>query len=108
MKKTYLFIFCLIGIQAVAFSQGFSNFVVSGALERPTIKNVSDGPSLIECIVGEDVDIKNVDFKYRLLSGCSLETDLQNDFTNPQKVAVLKNDGSAKIWIVIKTSRYIY
>ena len=100
MKKIFLLMICFTCIQTLTFAQGFSTFTVEGALERPVIRNVNNGPSEIECIVNENVDIKNVDFKYKLLSGCSLESPLSKDFTNPQKVVVTKNNSNPKEWIV--------
>lgn len=82
------------------FAQGFASFNVEGSLQPAVIKNITDGPSQIEVLVSEKTDIKNVKFKYKLYSGCSLEKELTADFTQPQTVVVNKNDGNSKEWVV--------
>jgi len=99
MRKTAFLILALC-VAFSAFSQGFATFIVEGSLHPTVIKHGrADAPSSIEVIVSENVDIKNVDFKYRLLSGCSV-SPIGKDFTLPQSVMVNKNDGSSKEWII--------
>ncbi len=100
MKKIIILLLIFSGIQFSVFSQGFSAFMVKGELEQAKIKNVKNGPSRIEVIVASDVDLKDLDYKYRLLSNCYLDDDLDFDFTQPKKVTVYKNDGSSKDWII--------
>lgn len=100
MKK-YLLSVVAVLLFIPAFSQGFSTFIVEGSLSPAIIKNVvSDDPSYIEVIVSPKADISNINFKYRLLSGCSLAPVISPDFTHPQKVVVSKNDGTSKEWIL--------
>jgi hypothetical protein len=99
MKKI-IYLILAVFIAFPAFSQGFATFIVEGSFHPTVIKHGKvDAPSSIEVIVSEDVNIKNVDFKYRLLSGCSV-APISKDFTAPQKVLVSKNDGSSKEWII--------
>lgn len=98
MKKLYLIILC-VGIFSGISAQGFSSFNVEGALFKESIKNVKTGASKIEVVVGNDVDLKNVKFKYRLLSACRLEDKITKDFTSPQKVEVSKGADS-KDWVI--------
>ena len=79
-------------------AQGFRQFTIEGGLAEGSIKNVKQGASKVEVIAGKDVDLKNVKFKYKLLSGCSLENGLDKNFTQAQTVTVNKNDGSSKEW----------
>jgi len=98
MKKLYLILFC-IGIFSGINAQGFSSFSVEGALFKESIKNVKTGASKIEVVVGDDVDLKNVKFKYKLLSASRLEDKITKDFTFPQKVEVSKGADS-KDWVI--------
>lgn len=83
------------------FAQGFSTFIVEGSLHPAVIKNAKgDEPSSIEIIVSPKSDVSNINFKYRLLSGCSVSPAITADFTQPQKVLVTKNDGTSKEWIL--------
>lgn len=79
-------------------AQGFAKFTIEGGLADGSIKNVKEGTSRIEVIAGKDVNLKNVKFKYKLLSGCSLENGLSKNFTEPQTVTVNKNNGTSKEW----------
>ncbi|NCB69978.1 MAG: hypothetical protein EOM47_14195 [Bacteroidia bacterium] len=99
MKKIIVSLLSVIAFLPV-FSQGFASFNVEGSFQPALIKNVTDGPSFIEVMVGEKTDIKNIKFKYKLYSGCSLEKDLSADFTQPQTVVVNKNDGNSKEWVI--------
>jgi hypothetical protein len=99
MKKIILSLLSFVFVLPV-FSQGFASFNVEGSLQPAVIKNIVDGPSLIEVLVTEKTDIKNVNFKYKLFSGCSLAKELTKDFTQPQTVVVNKNDGTSKEWLV--------
>lgn len=85
-------------LSAGASAQGFRQFTIEGGLAEGSIKHVKEGASKIEVIAGKDVNLKNVKFKYKLLSGCSLENGLGKNFTEPQTVTVNKNDGSSKDW----------
>lgn len=101
--KTVKLLIALLTITSFHFTataQGFAKFNVEGAISEASIKNVKQGPSKVEVIVGENVNLKNVKFRYNLLSGCTLDGSLSKDFTEPQTVSVSKNDGSAKEWIV--------
>lgn len=98
MKKLYLILFCIVIFSGVN-AQGFSSFSVEGALFKESIKNVKSGASKIEVIVGNDVDLKDVKFKYKLLSACRLEDKITKDFTSPQKVEVSKGADS-KDWVI--------
>lgn len=83
------------------FAQGFSTFIVDGSLHPAVIKNAKgDEPSSIEIIISPELDVSNINFKYRLLSGCSVSPAITADFTQPQKVLVSKNDGTSKEWIL--------
>lgn len=99
MKK--LIVIILTAVFALPlFAQGFASFNVEGSLQPAVIRNITDGPSQIEVLVSEKTDIKNIKFKYKLYSGCSLEKELTADFTQPQTVVVNKNDGNSKDWVV--------
>ncbi|MEG2514203.1 MAG: hypothetical protein RSA92_02615 [Bacteroidaceae bacterium] len=82
-------------------AQGFAKFSADNALSEGSIKFAKEGPSKVEIIVGEQADLKNINFKYKLLSGSSIENELSKDFTNPQTVTVNKNDGTSKEWIIV-------
>lgn len=99
MKKLIVIILTAVFALPI-FAQGFASFNVEGSLQPAVIKNITDGPSQIEVLVSEKTDIKNVKFKYKLYSGCSLEKELTADFTQPQTVVVNKNDGNSKEWVV--------
>lgn len=79
-------------------AQGFRQFTIEGGLADGSIKHIKEGPSKIEVIAGKDVNLKNVKFKYKLLSGCTLENGLSKNFTEPQMVTVNKNNGTSKEW----------
>lgn len=100
MKKIIILLVIISGLQFSAFSQGFASFRVKGELEQAKIKHVKNGASIIEVIVASDVDLKDLDYKYRLLSNCYLDDDLDFDFSEPKRVTVYKNDGSSKDWII--------
>lgn len=99
MKK-YILASLLFCMTVVGYAQGFSSFSAEGSLQPATIKNVINGFSTIEVIVGEKTDLKNVDFHYRLLSGCSLSKELSKDFSQPQKVTITKSNGDSKEWLI--------
>ncbi|NDW09634.1 hypothetical protein D0T56_08230 [Dysgonomonas sp. 520] len=82
------------------FAQGFASFDVEGSLFKSSIKNIKTGPSKVEVIVGNDVDLKNVKFKYKLLSACRLEDKIDKNFTSPQKVEISKN-ATSKDWTIL-------
>lgn len=81
-----------------ASAQGFARFTAEGV--KGSIRNLKNKPSKVEVIVNSDADLKNIDFKYKLLSDCTLEGNLTGDFTKPQQVVINKNDGTSKEWIV--------
>lgn len=83
------------------YAQGFAFFQVENALTKALIKANGDKAGTIELIVGENIDLKNVPMKYKLLGGCKLDeaTPLNNDFTKPQTVKINKN-GTEKEWII--------
>lgn len=98
MKKIFVTV-AVAFFSTMLFSQGFSTFIVEGALQPASIKNVSgENASTIEAIVSNKVDISNVNFKYRLLSGCTVSPAIGKDFSKEQNVVVNKNDGSSKDW----------
>lgn len=99
MKKA-AFILLAICFSASIFAQGFASFTVEGSLAPAKIKFNTDKASTIEVIVSEKVDLKNVNFKYKLLSSCFLDKDLKKDFSNPQKVMIDKRDSDSKEWII--------
>jgi len=99
MNKLIVFILSLV-IAIPMHAQGFASFNVEGSLQPAVIKYIVEGPSLIEVLVGEKTDIKNLKFKYKLNGGCSLAKELTADFTQPQTVVVNKNDGTSKEWLV--------
>lgn len=99
MKRLLFFLLSFV-LMSPVFSQGFASFTVEGSLQPALIKYLVDEPALIEVLVGEKTDIKNIKFKYKLNSGCSLEKELTTDFTQPQTVVVNKNDGTSKEWQV--------
>lgn len=99
MKRIVFTLFII--IQGVAYGQGFYSFSVEGELQPARIKNIKDGKSIIEIVVREDVDLKNLNFKYKLLSGCYLESDLKKDFSEGrQNVIVRKKGGERKEWVI--------
>lgn len=100
MRKLFLFPILFL-CSTITFGQGFSSFTAEDTLQPAVIKHTKgDAPSSVEVIVSEKADIKNIKFRYKLLSGCSLSPQLNNDFTQPQKVLVTKTDGTSKEWVV--------
>lgn len=100
MRKVFL-ILSIVGLATQAMAQGFASFYVNDALVPAVIKFVTgENPSTVETIVPASVDIKNVNFKYKLLSNCSMETTISNDFSSPQTVVVNKNNGDSKPWLI--------
>ncbi|GAB1415348.1 hypothetical protein MASR2M117_07540 [Paludibacter sp.] len=100
IKKSFLAVFVSLILTLPVLAQGFATFTVEGSIVPASIKNVTNGNSIIEVLVFDNVDIKNVNYKYKLLGGCQLAKPLEKDFTNPQTVTVNKNDGSSKDWTV--------
>ncbi len=99
MKRIFLAITVLFfGLNV--FSQGFSSFSVEGELQKAVIKNIVDGPSKIEVLVDESMDLTKVPFKHRLLGGCYLEGKISQDFTEPQRITVGKRGVDSKDWII--------
>lgn len=102
MKKTFLTIgFCIAALGA--FAQGFASFKVEGAYTGTLLKHNTNVNSVIETVVGTDIDIKNVPVKYKLLSNCEFapSTPYSADFTKPQTVTINKKDGTQKDWNLI-------
>lgn len=99
MKKYFLAITILFfGLNT--YSQGFSAFSVEGELQKAVIKNIVDGPSRIEVLVDESMDLTKVAFKYRLLGGCYLDGKLSENFTEPQQITIGKRGSDSKDWII--------
>lgn len=99
MKKIILSLLTLV-LTVPMFSQGFASFSVDGALQPAVIKNIVEKTSLVEVLVGEKTDIKNLKYKYKLYSGCTLSPELTPNFTHAQTVVINKNDGTSKEWLV--------
>ncbi|MGL4292836.1 MAG: hypothetical protein ACRCSQ_04595 [Bacteroidales bacterium] len=96
-SKLILFAFaCTLTMNASA--QGFARFTANGV--KGSIKNIKNKPSKVEVIVGADTDLKNIDFKYKLLSDCSMDGTITADFSKPQEVTINKNDGTSKEWVI--------
>lgn len=99
MRK--IFVLALSSIIAISASaQGFSSFKVEGSLVPASIRNIVDGVSVVDVLVGEQTPVNNVKFNYRLYSNSSLSKELTPDFQAPQKVTILKTDGTSKEWMV--------
>lgn len=99
MKRIFLAITVVL-FSLNIFSQGFSAFSVEGELQKSVIKNIVDGPSRIEVLVDESMDLTKVPFKYRLLGGCYLDEKISPDFTEPQTITVGKRGVDSKDWII--------
>lgn len=99
MKKIFVSIVAII-LTLPLFAQGFATFSVDGSIQPATIKNISEGNSIIEVLVYDNTDITNINFKYKLLSGCQLAGSIKSDFTHPQTVTINKNNGDSKDWTI--------
>lgn len=99
MKKLIVFILTVVFALPIC-AQGFASFNVEGSFQPAMIKYNVEGPSVIEVLVNEKTDIKNINFKYKLNAGCTLANELTPDFTLPQTVIINKNDGNSKEWVV--------
>jgi len=99
MKK-YFITLLILCTATISRAQGFSSFSVEGSLQPAIIKNVSVGASVIDVLVDENVELKNMVVKYKLLNACNLANEISKDFTQAQKVVVVKNDGTSKEWII--------
>lgn len=97
MKKITTLTLALITLFAV-YGQGFRTFDVEGQLLPTLMKNNSKGTSLVEVIVDGNVDLENVDFKYKLYSGSSVVNEISSDFTESQLITVTKRGEEDKVW----------
>ncbi len=102
MKRIIFIIFIFfIFFHGFIYGQGFYSFSVKGELQPALIKNKANDISIVEVIVREDVDLKNLDFEYKLLSDCYLESDLSKDFSEGQQSVIIgKKGGKRKEWII--------
>ena len=102
MKIQFLSISFLLMMCTNAFAQGFSSFSVEGSLLKASIKDNSKGVSVVQVIVNDKVDLKNLKVKYNLWGGCSISetTPLNNDFSSPKRITINKEDGTSKDWLV--------
>lgn len=98
-KKIFFALLLISSFSAFANAQGFSSFKVEGELFKASIKNTKSGPSKVEVVVGDDVDLKKVKSKYALLSSCQMDGKIKDDFTSPQKVEISKGAAS-KEWLI--------
>lgn len=100
LKASFFLAFALL-IHLNMNAQGFAFFQVENAITKSLIKFNGEKTGTIEIVVGDNIDLKNVPMKYKLLGGCKLDesTQLSNDFTKPQTVKVNKN-GTEKEWII--------
>jgi hypothetical protein len=82
------------------FSQVFTSFSVKGSMVETLLKNSA---GKIETIVDETIDIKNLDFKYKLNSGTTISdsTPLNKDFTKPQYIKLENPNEGNKTWQVV-------
>lgn len=101
--KSIVAIAALLVAGMTASAQGFAKFTVEGALTATHLKHNTNVPSVIEAIVGPEVDITNIPAKYKLLSSCSFsaETPYDADFTKVHRFVIEKKDGTSKEWNVI-------
>ncbi|NDV79502.1 hypothetical protein D0T57_11020 [Dysgonomonas sp. 511] len=84
-------------------AQGFAQFNAQGAITEARIKdNGKNKTSVVEQIVGTGVDLKKIDFKYKLYSACTLEQPIEADFTQAQNVKISKQDESKNWTISVK------
>lgn len=99
MKRNFITLTIIISLTASVSSQVFTSFTVKGSTIEPRQKNTI---GKIETIVDETVDIKNVDFKYKLNSGTSVSdsTPIVKDFTKPQYIHLSNPGEGFKIWEV--------
>lgn len=88
-------------VVATTAAQGFSSFKVENSLCPASIRNVVDGVSIVEVLVGENTAIENVKYSYRLYSNSRLSKELTPDFSTPQQVTIEKSDGTSKEWKVV-------
>lgn len=97
-KQRLIMLAASLGLMAGVSAQGFARFTAEGV--KGSIRNLKNKPSKVEVIVSGASDLKNIDFKYKLLSGCSMNGTLTADFTQPQQVIINKEDGTSKEWII--------
>jgi hypothetical protein len=100
MNKIIITTAILVSFTVTMAAQVFTTFSVKGSLVDPLMKN-SQGK--IETIVDEIVDIKNLDFKYRLNSGTvvSDSTPIGKDFTKPQYIQLVNANEGKQTWQVV-------
>lgn len=98
--KIKLIILLSVATISLANAQGFSSFSVKGELQKAVIKNNANRLSTVDAIISEETDIKNLDFKYRMLSNSFLSKDLSKDFTDSQLVTIDRRNGDSREWRV--------
>jgi len=99
MKKELLAITLILSVTTTLFSQVFTSFSTKGSFVETRIKNTA---GKIETIVDETVDIRNLDFKYKLNTGTSVSdsTPVVKDFTKPQYIKLTNASEGDKVWEV--------
>ena len=99
MKKNLFSFVLLLSVSSFSFAQVFTSFSVKGSFVETRIKNTA---GKIETIVDESVDIKNLDFKYKLNTSTSVSdsTPLVKDFTKPQYIKLTNASEGNKVWEV--------
>lgn len=99
--RASVFLAIMLTINLAVNAQGFAFFQVENAITKALIKNQGDKPGVIEIVVDENTNIKNVPMKYKLLSGCKIseQTPLTSDFTTPQTITIDKG-GVSKEWTI--------
>ena len=100
MKKAIILFAIVLSTSTFTFSQVFTSFSVKGSLIETLLKNSA---GKIETIVDETVDIKNVEFKYKLNAGTTMSdsTPVIKDFTKPQNINLSNPNEGNKTWQVI-------
>ena len=99
MKKSLITLTLVLSVTTTLFAQVFTSFSVKGSVVEARIKNSA---GKIEMIVDETVDIKNLDFKYKLNSGTTVSdsTPIAKDFTKPQYIKLENANEGKQIWQV--------
>ena len=99
MKRNLFTLSFILLISTTIFGQVFTSFSVKGSLIETRLKNSA---GKIETVVDETVDIKNLDYKYRLNTGTTLSdsTPISKDFTKPQYIKLMNASEGNKIWEV--------
>ncbi|MEI8205115.1 MAG: hypothetical protein WCH34_19005, partial [Bacteroidota bacterium] len=99
MKRNIFIIILVISATSTLFAQVFTSFSVKGSIVETRLKNSS---GKIETIVDEAVDIKNLDFKYKLNTGTTIadSTPITKDFTKPQYIKLENASEGQQTWEV--------